>query len=90
MRILHKFPKCRHQKRFDELSGTYEDAKRWHDDTKQQIDDKLSARTSASQFIDALNKMEGLIMGFAPSPLGNLPDPVPVCFKEDARYTFIN
>ena len=77
-----------YQKRFDELSGKYEGAKRQHDDIKQQIADKTSARVAASQFIGTLKKMDGLIMEFDPSLWGNLLDHVTVYSKKDMRYTF--
>lgn len=77
-----------YQKRFDELSGKYEDAKRQHDDIKQQIADKTSARTAVSQFIGTLKKMDGLITEFDPSLWGSLLDHVAVYSKEDMRYTF--
>ena len=77
-----------YQKRFDELSGKYEDAKRQHDDIKQQIADKTSARTAASQFIAALKKMDGLITEFDLSLWGSLLDHATVYSKEDMRYTF--
>ena len=77
-----------YQKRFDELSGKYEDAKRQHDDIKQQIADKTSARTAASQFIGTLKKMDGLITEFDLSLWGSLLDHATVYSKEDMRYTF--
>ena len=77
-----------YQKRFDELSGKYEDAKRQHDDIKQQIADKTSARTAASQFIGTLKKMDGLITEFGLSLWGSLLDHATVYSKEDMRYTF--
>ena len=77
-----------YQKRFDELSGKYEDAKRQHDDIKQQIADKTSARVAASRFIGTLKKMDGLIMEFDPSLWGSLLDHATVYSKEDMRYTF--
>lgn len=77
-----------YQKRFDELSGKYEDVKRQHDDIKQQIADKTSARVAASQFIDTLKKMDGLITEFDPSLWGSLLDHATVYSKEDMRYTF--
>lgn len=77
-----------YQKRFDELSGKYEDAKRQHDDIKQQIADKTSVRTAASQFIGTLKKMDGLITEFDLSLWGSLLDHATVYSKEDMRYTF--
>jgi len=77
-----------YQKRFDELSGKYEDEKRQHDDIKQQIADKTSARTAASQFIGTLKKMDGLITEFDLSLWGSLLDHATVYSKEDMRYTF--
>ena len=77
-----------YQKLFDELSGKYEDAKRQHDDIKQQIADKTSARTAASQFIGMLKKMDGLITEFDSSLWGSLLDHATVYSKEDMRYTF--
>ena len=77
-----------YQKRFDELSGKYEDAKRQHDDIKQQIADKTSARTAGSQFIGTLKKMDGLITEFDLSLWGSLLDHATVYSKEDMRYTF--
>ena len=77
-----------YQKRFDELSGKYEDAKRQHDDIKRQIADKTSARTAASQFIGTLKKMDGLITEFDLSLWGSLLDHATVYSKEDMRYTF--
>lgn len=77
-----------YQKRFDESSGKYEDAKRQHDDIKQQIADKTSARTAVSQFIGTLKKMDGLITEFDLSLWGSLLDHATVYSKEDMRYTF--
>lgn len=77
-----------YQKRFDELSGKYEDAKRQHDDIKQQIADKTSARTAVSQFIGTLKKMDGLITEFDLSLWGSLLDHATVYSKEDMRYAF--
>lgn len=77
-----------YQKRFDELSGKYEDAKRQHDDIKQQIADKTSARTAVSQFIGTLKKMDGLITEFDLFLWGSLLDHATVYSKEDMRYTF--
>lgn len=77
-----------YQKRFDELSGKYEDAKRQHSDIKQQIADKTSARTAASQFIGTLKKMDGLITEFDSSLWGSLLDHATAYSKEDMRYTF--
>lgn len=77
-----------YQKRFDEMSGKYENAKRQHDDIKQQIADKTSARVAASQFIGTLKKMDGLITEFDPFLWGSLLDHATVYSKEDMRYTF--
>ena len=77
-----------YQQRFDELSGKYEDAKRQHDDIKQQIADKTSAQAAASQFIGTLQKTEGLITEFDPSLWGSLLDHATIYSKEDMRYTF--
>lgn len=77
-----------YQKRFDKMREKYEDAKRQHDDIKQQIADKTSARVAASRFIGTLKKMDGLITEFDPSLWGSLLDHVAVYSKEDMRYTF--
>lgn len=55
---------------------------------KQQIADKTSARTAASQFIGTLKKMDGLITEFDLSLWGSLLDHATVYSKEDIRYTF--
>ena len=77
-----------YQKRFDKMREKYEDAKRQHDDIKQQIADKTSARVAASRFIGTLKKMDGLITEFDPSLWGRLLDHVAVYSKEDMQYTF--
>lgn len=77
-----------YQKRFDKMREKYEDAKRQHDDIKQQIADKTSARVAASRFIGTLKKMDGLITEFDPSLWSRLLDHVAVYSKEDMQYTF--
>ena len=77
-----------YQKRFDELSGKFEEAKHQHDDAEKQIADRTSARTATRQFIGTLKKMDGLITEFDPSLWGSLLDHLTVYSKEDVRFTF--
>lgn len=77
-----------YQKRFDELSGKFEEAKHQLDDAEKQIADRTSARTATRQFIGTLKKMDGLITEFDPSLWGSLLDHLTVYSKEDVRFTF--
>ncbi len=79
-----------YQKRYDNLSAKYDEAKAKLDAISQQISDKKARRATIEQFLKTLQKQDSLIDSFQQNLWCGMVDYMVAYSKDDIRVTFKN